>query len=349
MKRTAGEIAEHLGVRLKGDPRVTVESVAAPERARAADLIYADSPRHIEQAARSAAGCVLARPGAKLPGKTVLEVEEPKLAFAKASAWLLEKRESSGRVHPGAIVAPSARLGREVEIGPYAVVEENVEIGRASIVEAFCFLGSGSRIGDDCRLHPRVTIYPGVRIGTRVEIHSGAVIGGDGFGYVAGEERQWKFPQIGTVEIGDDVEIGCNATIDRGSLETTKIGAGAKIDNLVQIAHNVEIGEHTVIAAQTGVSGSSKLGRGVMVGGQVGIADHCRLEDGAIAGAQAGIPTGKTIRRGQVVWGTPARPLKRFKEQYAWFGRLPELGKRLRQLEEKCGIESEEGEGAVEG
>src|SRR4029077_9480400 len=162
---------------------------------------------------------------------------------------------------------------------------------------------------------------------------SGAVIGSDGFGYVFGEGRYWKFPQVGRVEIADDVEIGANSTIDRGSLESTQIATGVKIDNLVQIAHNVRIGEHTVIAAQTGISGSSTIGKHVLIGGQVGIADHCTLEDGAIAGAQAGIPTGKTIRRSQIVWGTPARPLEKFKEQYAWFARLPELAERVRKLE----------------
>jgi UDP-3-O-[3-hydroxymyristoyl] glucosamine N-acyltransferase len=170
-----------------------------------------------------------------------------------------------------------------------------------------------------------------------VEVHSGAVIGSDGFGYVfghaSGEDRYWKFPQVGRIEIADDVEIGANTTIDRGSLETTQIAAGVKIDNLVQVAHNVRIGEHTVIAAQTGISGSSTIGKRAIIGGQVGIADHCKLEDGAIAGAQAGIPTGKTIRSGQIVWGTPARPLEKFKEQYAWFARLPELAERVRKLE----------------
>jgi UDP-3-O-[3-hydroxymyristoyl] glucosamine N-acyltransferase len=160
------------------------------------------------------------------------------------------------------------------------------------------------------------------------------VIGGDGFGYVFGEGRHWKFPQIGTVEIGDDVEIGSNATIDRGSLDSTQIGNGVKIDNLVQIAHNVRIGDNSVLAAQTGISGSSTIGTRVIVGGQVGIADHCKVEDGAVVGAQAGIPTGKTIRGGQTVWGTPARPLEKFKEQYAWFARLPNLAERVRALEE---------------
>jgi len=180
-----------------------------------------------------------------------------------------------------------------------------------------------------------VTLYAGVTLGERVVVHSGTVIGSDGFGYVFGEGRHWKFPQVGTVEIADDVEIGANTTIDRGALETTRIGPGVKIDNLVQVAHNVTIGEHTVVAAQTGISGSSAIGKNVVIAGQVGIADHCRLEDGAVAGAQAGIPTGKTIRSGQTVWGTPARPLARFKEQYAWFARLPELAERIHKLERR--------------
>jgi len=159
------------------------------------------------------------------------------------------------------------------------------------------------------------------------------VIGSDGFGYVFAEGKQWKFPQVGTVEIGDDVEIGANTTIDRGALDATRIGADVKIDNLVQVAHNVTIGEHTVIAAQTGISGSSVVGKNVLLGGQVGIADRCHVGDGAMVGAQAGIITGKTIRAGQTVWGTPARPLSRCKQQYGWLARLPELGERLRKLE----------------
>lgn len=169
----------------------------------------------------------------------------------------------------------------------------------------------------------------------RVELHAGVVVGGDGFGYVFGEGRHWKFPQVGGIEIGDDVEIGCNTTIDRGSLDTTRIGNGVKIDNLVQVAHNVRIGEHTVIASQTGISGSSTLGKNVLVSGQVGIGDHCSIEDGALLGGQAGILNGKTIRGGQIVWGTPARPLDKFKAQYALFARLPKLEERVRKLEGK--------------
>jgi UDP-3-O-[3-hydroxymyristoyl] glucosamine N-acyltransferase len=183
-----------------------------------------------------------------------------------------------------------------------------------------------------------VTLYPGARLGRRVEVHSGAVIGGDGFGYVFGERRNWKFPQIGSVEIGDDVEIGCNTTIDRGSLDATVIGDDVKIDNLVQIAHNVRIGAHSVIASQTGISGSCTIGERVMLGGQAGLAEHCTIEDGAIVGGQGGVLPGKTVRAGQIMWGTPVRPLERFKEQHAHVARLPELAERVRKLEqEKAG------------
>jgi len=319
---------------LTGDPNAKITGVASPERARPEDLIYVDSPKHADRAGKSAARCAVAGQGTQLPGKTVIEVKNAKLAFAKAATLLLAKPQASAAIHATAIVPASTRVAPGVSVGPYVVIEEDVEIGKGSVIEVFCFLGSGTRIGENCRLHPRVTLYPGARLGNRVEIHSGAVIGGDGFGYVFGEGRYWKFPQIGSVEIGDDVEIGCGATIDRGSLDATQIGTGVKIDNLVHVAHNVTIGEHTVIAAQTGISGSSKIGKNVVVGGQVGIADHCTLEDGAIVGAQAGIPTSKIIRSGQTVWGTPARPLEKFKEQYAWFARLPELGERLRKLEE---------------
>jgi UDP-3-O-[3-hydroxymyristoyl] glucosamine N-acyltransferase len=335
MIRTAGELAKYLRVEIEGDEKVPISGVASPEKARAEDLVYLESPRHEERVAKSAARCVIAKPNTRLAGKTILATAEPKLAFAKAAAWLLPTTAPAPTVHPTAIVSPSARVAPSAFVGPYAVIEDHAVIGSDSVVEAFCFVGSGAHIGERCWLRPRVTLYRGAHLGDRVEVHSGAVIGSDGFGYVFGEGRHWKFPQVGGVEVGNDVEIGANATIDRGSLETTTIGNGVKIDNLVQIAHNVRIGEHSILAAQTGISGSSTLGKNVVVGGQVGIADHCTLEDGAVAGAQAGIPTGKTIRRGQTVWGTPARPLEKFKEQYAWFARLPELALRLRKIEEQ--------------
>ncbi len=270
-----------------------------------------------------------------ISGKTVLRHAEPKVAFAKAAALLVERGPIAAGIHATAIVAPLARIGNDVSIGPYAVIGEDARIGNGTQIGAHCVIGAGCWIGENCRIHPRVTLYASARIGNRVEIHAGTVIGADGFGYVYGDGRYWKFPQLGIVEIADDVEIGANATIDRGSLDDTRIAEGVKLDNLVHVGHNVQIGAHTVIAAQTGISGSSSVGHHVVIGGQVGIADHCTLEDGAIAGAQAGIPTGKTIRAGQTVWGTPAREIGKFKEAYAWYARLPELGARIKEIEGK--------------
>ncbi|MGH9718099.1 MAG: UDP-3-O-(3-hydroxymyristoyl)glucosamine N-acyltransferase [Candidatus Acidiferrales bacterium] len=333
MTRTAGELAKYLSARIEGDPQATISGVAGAERARAEDVIYASSEKHHAQAAASAARCVIASPGARIPGKTILEADDPKFAFAKAADWLLPKPAHVEGIDRTAVVAPSASIASNAFVGPYVVIEDDVEIGAGSRVEAFCFLGHGARVGENCVLHPRVTLYAGAQLGAHVEIHSGAVIGADGFGYVFGEGRHWKFPQVGQARIGDDVEIGANTTIDRGSLDNTEIGRDAKIDNLVQIAHNVRIGEHSVLAAQVGISGSSAVGDRVMMGGQAGIGDHCTIEDDVRVGGQGGVLNGKTIREGQTVWGTPARPLGRFKEQYAWLARLPELAARLRALE----------------
>ncbi|HEY0704680.1 MAG TPA: UDP-3-O-(3-hydroxymyristoyl)glucosamine N-acyltransferase [Candidatus Acidoferrales bacterium] len=333
--RTARELAEFLGAKISGDHDAKLNGVANPDAASATDLIYVDAEKHLERAAKSRAVCVLVPEGMEIAGKTTLAVRNPKLAFAKAAAWLLPAREVRVEIHPTAIVADSARLAAGIRVGPYVVIEDDVEVGHGSEIEAFCFLGRGASVGRECRLHPRVTLYAGAKIKDRVELHTGVVIGGDGFGYVFGEGKHVKFPQVGTVEIGDDVEIGCNSTVDRGSLDATQVGAGVKIDNLVQIAHNVTIGANSVVAAQVGVSGSTVIGENVVIGGQVGVADHCTLESGAIIGAQAGIPTGKTIRSGQMVWGTPARPIERFKEQYGWISRLPNLAARIQKLEEK--------------
>lgn len=332
--RTVSELAQFLGARINGDARLLLAGVASPGAAGADDLIYMDSPRHQEQVTKSAARCVLVAEGTALAGKTSLEIKNPKFAFAKAAAWLVPRPLLRAEVHPTALVAATARLAAGIHVGPYVVIEDDVEVGAGSEIEAFCFLGRGSAVGRDCRLHPRVTLYAGAKLRDRVELHSGVVIGGDGFGYVFGEGRHIKFPQIGTVEIGDDVEIGCNSTVDRGSLDSTQVGSGVKIDNLVQVAHNVQIGQNSIVAAQVGISGSTAIGENVLIGGQVGIADHCTVEDGAIVGAQAGIPTGKTIHRGQMVWGTPARPMERFKEQFGWLSRLPSLAARIRKLEE---------------
>jgi UDP-3-O-[3-hydroxymyristoyl] glucosamine N-acyltransferase len=335
MARTMKELADFLSCTLEGNGAANISGVASPAAAGAEDLIYVDSARHLGQAAASRAACVVIEPGVPLAGKILLRSANPKLAFARAAAWLVPPSPIAHGIHATAVIAPSAKLSAGVAVGPYAVIEEDVQVGGSSEIGAFCFLGRGARVGEGCRLYPRVTLYAGATLANRVILHSGVVIGSDGFGYVSDNGKYWKFPQAGEVAISDDVEIGANTTVDRGSLGRTEIGAGTKLDNLVHIAHNVRIGENTVIAAQTGISGSSIIGMNVVIGGQVGIADHCQLEDGAIAGAQAGIPTGKIVRSGQIVWGTPARPLAKFKEQFAWFSRLPELARRIKGLEDR--------------
>ena len=332
---TAAELAKYLKCRLIGEA-VRVSGVAGPETAGAEDLIYLDSPRHAARAAASAARCVIVSPGVELPGKTLIESPTPKLDFARAAAWILPAPRIAHGIHATAVIASTAKLGPGVGVGPYAVIEDVVEIGAGSEIGAHCVLGRGARLGERCKLYPRVTLYPGARLGANVTVHAGAVIGSDGFGYVPSAEGPYfKFPQLGEVEIGDDVEIGANTAIDRGSLGRTEIARGTKIDNLVQIGHNVRIGEDSVVASQTGIAGSSVVGRRVVIGGQVGIADHCSIEDGAIVGAQGGVPSNKRLPGGQVYWGTPARPIEKLLEQYAWVARLPELAERLKALEKK--------------
>jgi UDP-3-O-[3-hydroxymyristoyl] glucosamine N-acyltransferase len=335
MTRTARELAEAIDAKLEGDATVEIRGVAAPERAGPHDLIYVEAAKQAERAAASVVLCVIAGEGVSLSGKTILRHKQPKFAFAKAAALLLERAPIASGVHQTAIIAPLTRLSPGVSIGAYAVVGEDVHVGSGTQIGAHAVIGAGCWIGEDCRIHPRVTLYAGVRVGHRVEIHSGAVIGADGFGYAFGEGRYWKFPQTGIVEIGDDVEIGANTTIDRGSLDDTRIGNGVKLDNLVQIGHNCHIGAHTVMASQVGFSGSCVIGRNVLIGGQAGFGERCRLEDGAVIGGQSGVLGGKTIRSGQTVWGTPARALDKFKEQFAWQSRLPELAERIKKLEEK--------------
>lgn len=335
MMRTSTEVSQAVGAKLEGDGGLELLGVAAPERAGLKDLIYVVSRKHELRALASASLCVIAGDSVLLPGKTILRSANPKLAFAHAAALLRERAPIATGIHATAIIAPLARVAPGASIGAYAVVAEDAHIGAGTQIGPHCVIGAGSWIGEGCRIHPRVTLYPGVRVGNRVEIHSGAVIGADGFGYAQGKGRYWKFPQQGIVEIGDDVEIGANTTIDRGSLDDTRIAEGVKLDNLVHIGHNVKIGAHTAIAAQAGFSGSCTVGAGVVVGGQAGFGEQCRLEDGAIIGGQAGVLGGKTVRSGQIVWGTPARPLEKFKEQFAWFSRLPELAARIKGLENK--------------
>jgi UDP-3-O-[3-hydroxymyristoyl] glucosamine N-acyltransferase len=328
MKRTLEELASELGLPLVGDGRAEVTGVASVRSAQAGDLVFVEDPKNLSQALASKATAVIAGPFAasQAHSKPVLIAAEPRLAFARAAAWLPTEQERLVMgTHPSAVVHPAAKLAKNVSVEEGAVIRENVEIGEGTTIGAGCVVGPEVKIGQDCRLHPNVTVYPCVRLGDRVVIHAGAVLGNDGFGYVrdAKTGHYEKFPQIGRLEIEDDVEIGANATVDRGALDVTRIGRGTKIDNLVHVGHNVDLGEDVVIAAQTGVSGSSIIENGVIVGGQVGIADHVRIEEGAILGAQSGIPSKKTIRgKGIVFWGTPARPIKQYLKELAILARL---------------------------
>src|SRR5271168_5180612 len=275
MIQTAKSLAEAVDAKLEGDGALELRGVAAPERAGPHDLIYVEKAKHAERAAASAALCVIVAENVALAGKIVLRSSQPKLAFAKAAALILGKSPIARGIHPTAIVAPLARVNQGAGIGPFAVIGEDAHVGEGTQIGAHSVIGAGCWLGEDCRIHPRVTLYAGVRLGHRVEIHSGAVNGADGFGYAFGEGRYWKFPQAGLVEIGEDVEIGANTTIDRCSLDDTRIGEGVKLDNLVHIGHNCKIGAHTVIAAQTGISGSCLIGKNAVIGGQVGFGERC--------------------------------------------------------------------------
>ena len=320
MKRTAQEIAEFVGGELHGNGMTVLDSIASLKNAGPSDLTYAEEKFHGDVAG-SRTGCVMVRSG-EFASKTVIIVKNPKLAFARAAAWLLAETTDDVGIHPSATVAPDAAIGDRVKVGAGAVLEAGVKVGNNTIMEAGCYVGKNSTIGNDCTLYPRVVIYKNVEIGNRVIIHAGAVIGADGFGFVNEGAVHVKFPQVGKVIIEDDVEIGANTCIDRGSLETTIIRRGVKLDNLIQIAHNVQIGEHTVIAAQTGISGSSALGAQCVIGGQVGIGEHAQLDDHTIIGGQGGVLNGKHVRGGEVLWGTPVRPLKEFLQQQAFLARL---------------------------
>jgi UDP-3-O-[3-hydroxymyristoyl] glucosamine N-acyltransferase len=237
--------------------------------------------------------------------------------------------------HPSATVEAGAAVEPDADLAAGVVVSAGARVGRGCILQAGVVVGSGCVLGDDCILYPRVVLYPTARLGARVTIHAGSVIGGDGFGYVFDGRNQVKFPQVGCVIIEDDVEIGSNTTIDRGSLGTTRIRAGAKIDNLVQIGHNVDIGRSVIIAAQTGISGSTVIEDFAVIGGQVGFGDHARVESGAIIGSKAGVLPGKIVRGGEVYWGVPVRPLREYKKLNALFGRLPEMKEQLEELQEQ--------------
>lgn len=327
MKRRISEIAEAIGARLAGQAGVEVSGVSSIATAGPEHLVFVEDARSLKAALDSRAAAVIAGGFAQgiASSKAVLIAANPRLAFARAAKLLRDGQRHEAGIHAAAVVHPSATVGQNVSIGPLATVAENARIGRGTWIGEGCAIGAGVEIGADCEIYPHVTAYSGTRIGDRVIVHAGAVLGSDGFGYVRDPEsgRHEKFPQIGALVIEDDVEIGANTTIDRGALATTRIGRGTKIDNLVHIGHNCQIGENVIIAAQAGFSGSIVIENDVVIGGQVGVGEHAHIKRGVLLGGQAGVLPRKILRgKGLAFWGTPAKPLKEYLRELAVLARL---------------------------
>jgi UDP-3-O-[3-hydroxymyristoyl] glucosamine N-acyltransferase len=324
MKQTLRDLAAKLGCHPLGDGSITVTSVASPQSATSDSLVFVEDAQYLDTALRSSAAAVIAGDFASaITSKAILISAQPRLTFARA-ARLLRDPDRNRVIHKSAIVPASAEIGKNAAIGPRAILGEHVKVGDETTIGSGVVIGDGVKIGSHCRVDANITVYPGTVLGDRVIVQAGAVLGSEGFGYVRDSQtgRYEQFPQIGRLVIEDDVEIGANSTIDRGALDETRIGRGTKIDNLVHIGHNVQIGQDVVIAAQTGLSGSVTIEDNVIMGGQVGIADHVRIEAGAILGAQSGIPTKKVIRgKGVVFWGTPARPIREYLKELAFLSR----------------------------
>jgi UDP-3-O-[3-hydroxymyristoyl] glucosamine N-acyltransferase len=338
MPFTAAEIARQIGGEVVGDGKAVLKGFAPAEHAKPGDLTFAENEDYFVRAEQSAATAIIADDRFTSAEKILIRVSNPRIAFAKAMALFFPERTYAAGIHPTAVVAASAKVDPTAHIGPHCVVGERVTIGVKSILQAGNFVGADSKLGDEVNLFPNVTLYPHTEIGARVRIHAGTVVGSDGFGYVLDGGVHRKVPQIGSVIIGDDVEIGANVTIDRGALGPTIIGKGSKIDNLVQIAHNVEIGEGSIVVAQVGISGSTKLGKYVVLAGQVGIAGHLKIGSQVTVAAKSGVM--HDIPDGGKWLGIPAQPDKQTKRQLIAIQHLPELLRRVAALERQLGVKS---------
>jgi UDP-3-O-[3-hydroxymyristoyl] glucosamine N-acyltransferase len=330
---TLGAIAAALGATLDGDPARTITGVAPLEAAGPEHVSFCVDDRHREAARNSgAAAVVIASDAGALPMAT-LRVRAPRQALIRLLRLFHPATASAPGVHPTAVVGSSARVDATAAIGALAVIEDGAEIGADVRIHPLVYIGRDAVVGEGSELYPHVVLRDGVRLGRRVVVHPGAVIGADGFGYAFDGAVHQKIPQVGTVVVEDDVEIGANTTIDRATLGATVIRRGTKVDNLVQVGHNVEVGEHSILVSQVGISGSSRLGRGVVLGGQVGVADHVTLGDGVMVGAQSGIHA--DLEPGAKVLGTPARPITLAKRIFVTEGHLPDLVRRVRELERR--------------
>ena len=326
------EIAELLGGELRGDGEIEINSVAGLNAAGIGQIAFIEKDTgHLS----TAAGCVIVPSGFEttfIPQSTMISVRNPRLAFARIAARLHPPKLRQPEIHATAVISESASIGGNIFVGAFVCVGDSSAVGEGTQLRAGSKIGDDVTVGRNCVIHPNVFIDDGCRIGDNVILHAGVVIGADGFGYVKDESGEYqKFPQIGTVVIEDDVEIGANTCVDRGALGETRIGAGTKLDNMVQVGHNVQIGKRCVIAAQTGISGSTVIEDDCVIGGQVGFGDHARVKSGAIIGSQAGVLPGKIVRPG-VWWGTPVQPLDEYKRQNAHVKSVGRLKEELKEL-----------------
>lgn len=330
------ELAELVGGRLVGHPETEIKRIADLDQAGDHEIAYVDNEKFFPAAAASVASALIVPVGAaeKFPDRTVIEVANPKLAFSLIGAALHPPVRREPNIHPSAVVAETADVALTAYIGPQVQINEGARVGAFTRIEAGVVVGAHVTIGDDCVVHPNVVLYDGVNIGNRVILHAGVCIGADGFGYVRHDHGYQKFPQIGTVVIEDDVELGAYTCVDRAALGRTRIGRGTKLDNMVHVGHNCDIGERVVIAAQTGISGSVVIEDDAVIGGQVGFGDHTRVQKGAVIGSKAGILPGKIVRPG-VWWGIPVQPLDEYKRMNAHLGRLGDMRERIKRLEQE--------------
>jgi UDP-3-O-[3-hydroxymyristoyl] glucosamine N-acyltransferase len=335
MSFTTAEIAKLIGGEVVGDGNAALKNFAPAESAQIGDLTFAENEDYFARAEQSAATAVIAEKKFLSSKKILIHVPNARVAFAKALALFFPGQKFAAGIHPSAVIAKSAQIDPSAHIGPHCVVGERVKIGARSALQAGNFIGDDSQLGDDVNLFPNVTIYPRSQIGSRVRIHASSVIGSDGYGYVQDGGFHRKVPQIGNIIVGDDVEIGAGCAIDRGALGATVIGRGTKIDNLVHIAHNVEIGEHCLLCGQVGIAGSAKVGNYTVMAGQVGIAGHLKIGSQVVIASKSGVM--HEIPDGQKWMGIPAQPDRAAKRQIIAQQRLPELLRRVAELEKKLG------------
>ena len=336
MKMTVQELAEVVRGRITGDRGTQIERIADLDQAREGEIAYLEDEKLLVAAADSKASCLIVKDGVaeRFSDRTLIEVANPKLAFSLIGAALHPPVRREPAIDPTAVLAENADIALTAYVGPNVCVREYTRVGAYTRLEAGVVLGANVSVGDDCVLHPNVVLYDAVSIGHRVILHAGVCLGADGFGYVRHEPGYQKFPQVGTVVIEDDVEIGAHTCVDRAALGRTRIGRGTKLDNMVHVGHNCDIGERVVIAAQTGISGSVVIEDDAVIGGQVGFGDHTRVMSGAVIGSKAGILPGKIVRPG-VWWGIPVQPLDEYKRMNAHMNRLPQMREEIKRLQEQ--------------